>query len=109
MHAGKLNHRVTIQQRSTTRDPAMGSEIVGWADVVTVWAQFDPIRGREYYSAKQEQAETVARFRIRYRSDIVTEMRVVFGGKFYDIEDVINVRGLNDYLELMTREGLTNG
>jgi SPP1 family predicted phage head-tail adaptor len=74
-----------------------------------VWAQFDPIRGREYYSAKQEQAETLARFCIRYRADIVPEMRILFGGQFYDIEDVINVRGLNVELELMTREGLTNG
>lgn len=109
MDSRRRNHRVTIQQRSTTRETDMGSEIVGWADVATVWAQFDPIRGREYYSAKQEQAETVARFRISYRTDIVSKMRVVFRGKFYDIEDVINVRGLNADLELMTREGLTNG
>lgn len=109
MRAGKLKHLVQLQQRSTTRDPNIGSEIVGWADVATVWAGFEPIRGREYYTAKQEHAETVARFTIRYRSDVVAEMRIVFQGKYYDIEDVINVNGLNVFLELMTREGLTNG
>lgn len=109
MEAGKLNRLITIQQRTTTRDPDIGSEIVSWTDVASVWAQFDPIRGREYYVAKQQQAETVARFRIRYRDDVVQEMRISFAGKFYDIEDVINVRGLNVELELMTREGLTNG
>jgi SPP1 family predicted phage head-tail adaptor len=109
MGAGKYRHQITIQRRTVTRDPSYGSEIVAWADVATVKAQFDPIRGREYFSAKQERAESTVRFRIYYRPDVVPEMRIVFNGKNYDIDDAMDVGGLRKELELITIEGLTNG
>lgn len=108
MRSGQLKDRITIQQKAVSRG-AMGKEVVTWTDLATVWAQFEPLRGREYFSAKQEQAETNARFWMRYRSDVAPEMRVSFRGKVYDIESVIDYRGQRRGLELMTREGVTNG
>jgi SPP1 family predicted phage head-tail adaptor len=109
MGAGKRRHLITIQQRSVTRDPSYGSEIVAWTNVATEWAQFDPVRGHEYFSAKQERAESVVRFRTRYRADIAAEMRIVFNGKNYDIDDVMDIGGRRKELEIITIEGLTDG
>ncbi|HEY1182232.1 MAG TPA: phage head closure protein [Rhodocyclaceae bacterium] len=108
MRAGQLRDRITIQQRTVTRG-SMGAPVDTWTDVATVWAQFDPLRGREFFSAKQEQTENSVRFWIRYRAGIETKMRIVFAGKHYDIEAVIDARGRRQMLEIMTREGLTNG
>jgi SPP1 family predicted phage head-tail adaptor len=108
MRAGQMRDRITIQQRTVTRG-AMGAPVDAWADVATVWAQFDPLRGREFFSSKQEQTENSVRFWIRYRAGIENKMRISFGGKYYDIEAVIDVRGRHQTLEIMTREGLTNG
>jgi SPP1 family predicted phage head-tail adaptor len=101
--------RITIQRKSVTRDAGIGSEIVGWALVATVWAKYEPVRGAEYFTGKQMQAETIARFRMHYRADVEEKMRIVFGGRFYDIDSTIDVGGRRTELELMTTQGLTNG
>ena len=71
MKAGKLDQRITLQAKSVTRD-AMGGEVITWADQATVWAQADPLRGREYFAAKQEQSEITIRFKIRRGTSVTT-------------------------------------
>jgi SPP1 family predicted phage head-tail adaptor len=100
MQAGYLDQRITLQARSASRD-AMGGEVVTWADVATVWAAAEPLRGREYFAAQQVQAETQIRFRIRYRAGIVLTMRVLWRAQPYDIQAVIDPYGRKTSLELM--------
>lgn len=80
-----------------------------WVDVATVWAQFEPVRGREFFTSKQNFAEQVAWFRIRYRTGLTTEMRILFESKHYDIDSLVNVRGKNAQIEIFAKEGLTDG
>ena len=103
MRAGELRHRVTIQQKIVTRD-TFGGEVVTWADVATVWAAVEPLRGREFLDAKQIQAETAYRVRMRYRSDVDTDMRIVWDSRTLEITAVLDVDGRGRELELMCRE-----
>ena len=109
MNPGEYTDRVRIEEKSVTRDASIGSEIVSWALVATIWAKYDPLRGQEFFSAKQNQSSTLTRFRMHYRSDITKEMRIVFRGLCYEIDSVIDVGGRRTELEVMTTEGLTNG
>jgi SPP1 family predicted phage head-tail adaptor len=106
MRAGKLRHRVTIQEDQGTTQDSLGQEIEDWQDVATVWAAVEPLQGREFLEAKQLQAEVTTRIRIRYRSGIEPEMRVVWGDHTYDVISVIETESRRREIELMCMEVL---
>ena len=100
--AGKLKHRIVIQQVSEGEND-MGDIVQTWTTFDTVWASVEPLSGREYLSAQQVSAETSGRIRMRYRPGVMATMRVLFGGRNYRILSVINPEERNIELELMTK------
>lgn len=92
----KLNRRITIQEKTTTTDPE-GVSIETWVDVVTVWANRASMvtGGREFFQAAAINAEKMVKYIIRYRKNILPNMRIV------DLQDnmVYNIRTvMDDYL-----------
>lgn len=106
MRAGQLRQRVTIQEKSVTRN-SYGEEVITWSDVATVWASVEPLSGREFLDAQRAGAEVTTRIRIRYRSGIAPEMRVTYGDHVYDIKAVIDVEERHREIQLMCREVVT--
>ena len=106
--AGQFSERVTIPQKQVSRS-AIGEELVTWAAVATVWARVEPMRGREWFAAAQTQDATDHRVTIRYRTDVVREMRVLWGAVALDIVSVIDVNAQRENLELMCLSGVRNG
>lgn len=102
MQIGRLNRRVTIQQKLVTRD-SYGGESITWTDVATVWAAVLPLRGREYVALRDAGAELTTRFVIRHRSSVTPAMRIVHGDAIYDIVEVIDSEDGHRFLELMAR------
>jgi SPP1 family predicted phage head-tail adaptor len=106
MDAGLLNQSVTVQQPATTVD-ALGQRTETWADVCTVWAQAQPLRGREFFAAGAIQSEASVRFRIRYRAGLTGAMRVVWGGVAHAlVAEPVDVDGGHHTLELMCSAGI---
>jgi len=103
MRAGDLRHRITLQQKTETRD-SFGAVIETWNDVATLYASIEPLRGKEFFDAQQVNAEVTIRIRIRYRSGVTPNMRVLFGTRTFDIQSVINVDERNREMILMCRE-----
>lgn len=103
MQAGRLDQRITIKQKVATQD-TFGGETVTWSDVCTVWAQVQPITGREYLQGKQLQEEQTVRIRIRHRTGIAPAMRAHLGSRVFDILDVQNIDTANKETALMCRE-----
>lgn len=107
MRAGRLRHRVTIQEKP---DPvpqnSFGEEEFEWQDVVTLWAAIEPIRGGEFLEGRHEGAEATTRIVTRYYSGIRPEMRATEGSHAWDILSVINVDERDRELQLMCREVL---
>lgn len=111
MRAGKLRHRVTIQQRlagSPQRTPT-GAPDTSWSDVATVWASIDTLRGRELIEAQAVQSRLEVRIRLRYRAGLTAAMRIVHGTDIYNIEAVIDREQQHVELELMCSRGSNNG
>lgn len=101
MIAGQLRHRVNIQRQVETQN-AYGEPEVSWSNVVTdIWASIEPLRGKEFFAAKQFNAEIEARIRMRYRSDVTAKMRILHGSNEYYIDSVINVGERDRELQLM--------
>ena len=90
IRAGQLDRRITLQHETESQD-ATGEPIKTWAAVDTVWAQYVPLRGAELFGAKQLRAEADSKFRIRYRSDVTPENRIVWGGRNWDIVSVSEI------------------
>lgn len=103
MRAGKLRHRVTIQQVTETRS-ATGAVVEAWGDVADVWAAVEPLRGREFFASKEFQAQVDTRIRIRYYPGVIPKMRVLWGTRIYLVDSVINPEERDKELQLMCRE-----
>jgi len=86
--AGEMTDRVTIQQKVTTRG-ANGEELVSWSAVATVRAGVRPLRGREFVLLRAAQSELSLEVKIRYRTGINTEMRLLWRSNPYRIEEMI--------------------
>lgn len=103
MQAGRLRHRVTIQNAVEARN-AYGEAIKTWSTVATVYASVEPIRGREMFDAEQVQSEVTHRVRLRYRPGLTSQMRLLFNGRMFEIQTVINVNERNREVQLMCKE-----
>lgn len=107
--AGRLDQRITFQAKSATRAPN-GEEVVAWNAVATVWAEAIPLRGREFFAAAQTQQAVDVRFRIRTRSGLAGDMRVVWQSQPYDIVAIIPGTAQHaGTLEIMAVSGVRNG
>ena len=103
MKIGKLKHRVILQRKEITEDE-LKQQTETWVDFAYVWAEVQPLSGREYFAAKQENAEVTTRITIRHLKDVKPDMRVLFNEKVYEILSVINPYERNVSLVLMCRE-----
>jgi SPP1 family predicted phage head-tail adaptor len=106
--AGDYNRRITLQHFETTKD-SEGIVTQQWMDVATVWAAVEPLRGREYFAAAAVNAENTVRFRIRYRPGITPDMRLLYNGRVFEIQSVIDVNEQHKEIHLMTREVVSDG
>lgn len=86
----KMDRRITIEQNTPTTG-ASGEQVPSWSTLATVWAQVLPVKAMERWTSQQMQVQIDAKFRIRYRSDVTAQHRIVFEGRTYDIQGVSEV------------------
>jgi SPP1 family predicted phage head-tail adaptor len=109
--AGRLRHRIDIQQKQTAQDPVTGEQTDTW---VTLWekvpAAIEPLSAREFIAAKAMQSQITARIVIRYRAGLDATMRILHNGKIYNpagfLQDMVS--GLS-YLTIPCSEGVNAG
>lgn len=120
MRAGRLRHKVTIQEVTETPD-AYGEPSESWTTYAERWASIEPLAGREYFAAKQEHSEVDTRIRLRWDRALVAvtpKHRVLYTyplldgspettqTRIFDIEAVLNMQERNREIVLMCREVL---
>ncbi|MBD9642921.1 phage head closure protein [Pantoea sp. PNT02] len=112
MQAGRLRHKVKIQNFSTIRLPSGQPDKV-WVDGMTVWAEVKGISGRELMSAGAEKPEATIRVRIRFRTDVTAASRLVcitgpFKGKVLEVNGEPIPDAKASQLELLCKLGVEN-
>lgn len=109
--AGRMDRRITFQTFTESQDGA-GEPVKTWANLAsnpTVWAEVVPLAltvrggGQEIFDAEQILGQAETRFRVRYRSDITVEMRIVYASENYDIESVAEI-GRKEGVEIRARK-----
>lgn len=105
MQAGKLRHRVVLQQEAKGRD-SFGGEVINWTDLATVWGAVEPLTGQERYDQVSAQllASIDNRIRIRYRAGLTHKMRATWDGHTFDIQAVVNVETRDREIHLLCKE-----
>lgn len=103
MQAGRLRHRIIIQEPVTARN-GYNETITTWARVAEVWASVEPLSGREFFDAEHQQSDITHRVVLRFRGGITAEMRVLHHGRDLRVQSVINAKERGRELQLMCRE-----
>lgn len=117
LRAGALNYRITLQSRSTSQD-ASGGQILTWTDVAPVWANIDPLSGRELLAAQAVQSTMSHRITIRYQKQfadpkLMAMMRatMVKDGvtRYFNIHAARDINEMRHYIIMDAEEGLNAG
>lgn len=100
--ASQLNQRVRIEKATTTSD-GYGGWVPGWVELVTVFAQVEPlyIGQSETAEAGRRSGSAGYRVRIRARSDVTAAMRVIWNSHTLAIH---SIHDQGELLNLLTYE-----
>lgn len=106
METGKLNKRITIQRQVDIKECNFSN--VGWQDYKTIWANVNNLFGREYWSAKEYNAENTVVFTIRWNAckDLSIKDRILFQGRLFNISSIDNIQYSNDDVKIKAMEVL---
>lgn len=107
MPAGRLRERVTIQQESQAND-SMGGGARGWADVATVWASVEPLRGMEQLQAMQLEISVSHKVIMRYRPGVTAKNRLLWGDIALNIREATNPDRKKMFLQLICDQGVVS-
>jgi SPP1 family predicted phage head-tail adaptor len=103
MSAGRLRHRITIEEKAQAPD-GVGGFSETWQTFATVWAEVKPLRARERFFAEKIESSITHLVKLRFRFGIDPEMRIMHGGRTLKILGIVNVEERNQWLELSCEE-----
>ena len=110
MQAGKLRHRIRIQQKTEARSTTGQVTNAGWALVAKRWGSITPLRGREFMEAQQISSDVTHRVRMRYYRGLTSDhrLKVILDGtdRTFHISQVLNRDERDREHEIMAKEAV---
>lgn len=104
LEAGKLRHRITIFETTTTRDSTSGDMVDSTSELATVSASVIQMSGRELVNAQQVQPDATYKVNLRYLADVTPDDFFTFNSRKFNILNVNNKEERNIELELLAKE-----
>lgn len=89
VRAGRLRHRVTIEEKQITLDSDGAQEEVWVLWATGVPAEIGALSARELIAAQAVSSKVNTRIKMRYRSGLSASMRIRHRDTIYNIEGVI--------------------
>ena len=108
-----MNRRITLQRPSNAQD-SFGAVQSIWIDVATVWADIQPLSGRELENARRMASEVSHQITLRYQT-LFTDTRTVaayrarYKGRVFNLHAALNEDEANVLITLLASEGLNDG
>jgi SPP1 family predicted phage head-tail adaptor len=103
MDAGKLDKKVLIQVKTEGQD-TFGEPNTTWATTATTYANINPLVGKEFFSAQQNESQISHDVTIRYRRGVKPKMRISYNDRVFEIHTVIDFEEKREWLFLKCRE-----
>ncbi len=103
--AGKYRYRIEIRNApaDTARD-GFGRRKGTGTTLATVWAEKQDWAGDETAEGKRETASVIVKWKIRYRTGVSSEMRILHGADVYEILSILDFDGRRRELVLTSRK-----
>ena len=86
---GQLDHRLVIEKPLRSSD-AIGGADNDWQFHANVWAHMQPVLERERLYGDAVDGFATHIITLRYRDDVITDMRFRFDTRIFDILSLIN-------------------
>jgi len=108
---GEMKFRVVLQQKTNTPNGS-GGFTTTWATWATLWAFFDSWKGKKTLIDQQVAQYMILRMVTPYYTDATSgntpdsSMRVLYEGRYMNIESVYDVSERHEYLEYYLTEGI---
>jgi len=100
MGSRSLNRQVVIKSRTAGED-ADGQPLETWTvTVATVWADIRYLSGTETIKGGAETSTAKASIRLNYRTNLTTDMRVVYGSTVFQIKAILPDASGQNWLDL---------
>lgn len=103
INPGRLNRKVKIY-RYVTIETELGSSKQVLAYDRTVWAELRPTRGTEFLEYYKEANALQFKVTMRYRPELTEKDVLVYNGRQFEINSIINIMEANIYLEVYCTE-----
>jgi len=87
MNSGRLRHRITIQNETTTISD-YGESTRAWSDYVSLWSDVRDVKQSEEVQADQVVAKSTHTIKIRHQAAINTTMRVKWESRYFQIDGI---------------------
>ena len=84
MRAGKLRHRVRVQEAASTRN-SRGEVTLTYSTGTPHWAEVSPLSGAELERAGQIASEATHQVRMRHFEGLDSAQRILFGTRTFEI------------------------
>lgn len=107
----RLNQRITILKKAAGQDSGYGTEQVAWVPLGDAWADVQdmlPSRAERIAEGITLSARP-CRVRLRYRTDIASDMRLLIDGRTFQIVAGPATLGFREGIELLAEEVSTLG
>jgi len=101
--AGRLRHRVEIQNPTATPD-AQGGQTLAYATVERAWAAIEPVGARDRWATAQMQVWVTHNVTLRYTPTVTMASRLLHGARVLNIVQLTNVDERNRELRLLCAE-----
>jgi SPP1 family predicted phage head-tail adaptor len=104
MATGNLNKRMTLQKETLVPDGSGGKK-GSWIDIAPLWAELIPIATDTVVVVSNYNRRLTHKIVLRYREDISTGMRLVFGSRSFVVRAIVDRDEKNEWLDLWAEEG----
>ncbi|MDX1538830.1 phage head closure protein [Arsukibacterium sp.] len=103
IEAGKLRHRCELYSVNRDNRDASGQKVPAYVLVRPFWAEILTAKQVQQRIANGMEYPNATTFHCRFMpgTDVTPDMAVLYKGKYYDIEQVENPKGLNIELYIM--------
>lgn len=100
--AAGMDKRIIVKYLVPSQD-SFGEPTTVWTELKTIWASVEPISGRDFFQARQEQSELTHRIKTR-SAGITPDMRLHYGTRVFEIASVINEMERGAIYTVMAKE-----
>ena len=107
INPGEFAHSLAFQTATANQEVTYGSKSESWSTTATRRGSIEPLTGREFWQARQAQADVTHKIRVPYDSTIAAltpASRITYDSRTFNILSIVNVNERSRIIEIMAKE-----